>query len=67
VGQMDPHAQSQYLIDKAEECFRLARQLRSDLLADRIADELDTLGHDLMARAVAIDTDRDRAQTRRDN
>ncbi|RDV03195.1 hypothetical protein [Undibacter mobilis] len=44
----------QYLIDKADECARLARAGRE------LADSLETMGHDLMARAVALDSARDR-------
>ncbi len=44
----------QYLIEKADQCLRLARAGRE------MADSLETMGNDLMAQAVALDTVRDR-------
>ena len=44
----------QYLIDKADQCIRLARAGRE------MADSLEAMGNDLMAKAVALDTARDR-------
>ena len=44
----------QYLIDKADQCIRLARAGRE------MADSLEAMGNDLMAQAVALDTARDR-------
>jgi hypothetical protein len=49
----------QYLIEAADKCARLAR------LGREIAADLDGMGHDLMARAVAMDTARDRDETTR--
>jgi hypothetical protein len=50
---------SRDLIGLAEECFRCARlpELKSP-----IAEGLEAIGHELMARAVALDTKRDRAE-----
>ena len=47
------------LINLAEECFRCARlpQLKAP-----IAEGLEAIGHELMAKAVALDTKRDRAE-----
>jgi hypothetical protein len=61
---MDPGAQSQAFIEKADHCFRLARQLRAGAPAAEIAKEIDALGHEFLAHAVAVDTERDRAQRR---
>jgi Flp pilus assembly protein TadB len=44
----------QYLIDKADQCNRLARAGRE------MADSLEAMGNDLMAKAVALDSARDR-------
>jgi len=44
----------QYLIDKADQCVRLARVGRE------MADSLEAMGNDLMAKAVELDTIRDR-------
>jgi len=43
-------------VEKAEQCFRLAKLNRD------MADELEALGHELMAKAVALDTTRDKKQ-----
>jgi len=43
-----------YLIEKADECRRLARVGRD------MADRLEAMGNDLMAKAVALDSVRDR-------
>jgi len=43
-------------VEKAEQFFRLAKLNRD------IADELEALGHELMAKAVALDTTRDKKQ-----
>lgn len=45
----------QYLIEKADQCIRLARAGRE------MADNLEAMGNDLMAKAVALDSHRDRA------
>jgi hypothetical protein len=47
----------QYLIDTADRCARLAR------LGREIAADLEAMSNDLMAKAVTIDTARDREQT----
>ncbi|WP_137045796.1 hypothetical protein [Pseudolabrys sp. FHR47] len=44
----------QYLIEKADECARLARAGRA------VADSLDAMGNDLMAKAVEFNSARDR-------
>ena len=59
---MDPGTQSQVFIDTADHCFRLSQRLRAGASAMDIAGELDTLGHELLAHAVAVDTERDRGQ-----
>ena len=61
---IDENSQSEYFIAKAEQCFRLARHLRGTLSETEAAAELDALAHDLLAHAVALDTERDRAATR---
>jgi len=43
-----------YLIEKADECARLARAGRD------VADSLEAMGNDLMAKAVEINTARQR-------
>jgi len=49
----------QYLIETADRCARLAR------LGREIAADLEAMSNDLMAKAVTIDTARDREQTRK--
>ena len=49
----------QYLIETADKCARLAR------LGREIADDLEAMSNDLLARAVTIDTARDRERTAR--
>lgn len=44
----------QYLIEKADECARLAKTGRE------VAESLDAIGHDLMAKAVELNSARDR-------
>ena len=61
---MQPDSDSEHFIAKAEQCFRLARHLRGALSETEAAAELDALAHDLLAHAVALDTERDRAATR---
>ena len=46
----------QYLIETADKCARLAR------LGREIAADLEAMSNDLMARAVTIDTARDRKE-----
>ena len=48
------HDTEEYLIETAERCNRLAR------LGREVAANLDASSNDLMARAVALDTERDR-------
>jgi hypothetical protein len=47
----------QYLIETADKCARLAR------LGREIAADLDAMSQDLMAKAVQLDTARDRNET----
>ena len=49
----------QYLIETADKCARLAR------LGREIADDLEAMRNDLLAKAVTIDTARDRERTAR--
>lgn len=56
---------AEFFIAKAEQCFRLAQSVRGDQANSRIAAELDTIANEFMARAVEIDTARDRAETRK--
>lgn len=44
----------QYLIDKADQCIRLARAGRE------MADSLEAMSNELMAKAVVLDSVRDR-------
>ena len=46
----------QYLIEVADRCNRLARAGRE------MAEDLEALGNDLMAKAVALDTERQKNQ-----
>jgi hypothetical protein len=56
---------SEYFIAKAEQCFRLARNVRGDHSDSEIAAELDAIANEFLACAVAIDTERDRTDTRK--
>ena len=49
----------QYLIETADKCARLAR------LGREIADDVEAMSNDLLAKAVTIDTARDRERTAR--
>ena len=55
----------QYFIDKAEQCFRLAQRVSGDSSYKGMATELDALGNEFLKKAVELDTDRDRAATRK--
>jgi len=44
----------EYLIETADRCSRLAREGRS------LIERLEAISHELMAKAVEIDTERDR-------
>jgi hypothetical protein len=46
----------EYLVETADHCIRLAREGRV------LVDRLETISHDLMAKAVELDTDRDKSQ-----
>lgn len=62
---MPPTANAAYFIAKADQCFRLAKSLRDDDANAEVATELDAIANEFLACAVAIDTDRDRAQAGR--
>ncbi len=50
-----------YCMDKAEQCFRLARLAKSPSFArTEIVSNLETMGNELMAKAVEIETTRQR-------
>lgn len=49
----------EYLIEAADRCTRLARAGRE------LADSLEAMSNDLMAKAVALDTERDKKIERR--
>jgi hypothetical protein len=49
-----------YLLEKAEQCFRLAAFSRGHVLSPEIAKAIDALGDELMNKAVEIDTERQR-------
>ncbi|MDP1585645.1 MAG: hypothetical protein Q8M18_19675 [Bradyrhizobium sp.] len=55
---------AEYFIQKAEQCFSLARHVRADYANNEIAAELDAIANEFLARAVELDTERDRAETR---
>lgn len=55
---------SQYFVDKADQCFRLARLVGAAPAHKPIATELDALGNEFLKKAVEIDTERDRAESR---
>ena len=54
---------AEYFIQKAEQCFSLARHVRTDHASEQVAAELDAIANEFLARAVEIDTERDRAET----
>lgn len=56
---------SEYFIAKAEQCFRLAQYMRGEHSISQITAELDAIANEFLARAVEIDTDRDRAAARK--
>jgi len=56
---------AEYFIQKAEQCFSLARHVRADHADNAIAAQLDAIANEFLARAVELDTRRDRAATRR--
>ena len=52
---------AEYCVDKAEQCFRLARLAQSPNVArTEIATNLEAIGNELMAKAVEIETVRQR-------
>ncbi len=53
-----------YYVDKAEQCFRLARLAKSPNFARaEIVSNLEAMGHELMAKAVEIETIRQRRKS----
>ena len=46
-----------YFLEKAEQCFRLGRAAGN---SPEIATELKAMGYEFMAKAVEVDTDRDK-------
>jgi hypothetical protein len=63
---MPQTSDSEYFIAKADQCFRLAKHIRGDHANSEIAAELDAIANEFLARAVEIDTERDRAKTLRE-
>ena len=61
--QKQPASDSDYFIAKAEQCFRLAKHIRGGESHLDVAAELDGIANEFLARAVEIDTMRDRAET----
>jgi hypothetical protein len=51
---MQNKVDADYLITKADQCFRMAKRDREN------ASELEAMGHELMAKAVELDVDRER-------
>lgn len=49
----------QFLIQTADRCARLARRERE------LADDLEAMSHELLAKAVQLDTARERSETMR--
>jgi len=47
-----------YFLEKAEQCFRLSRTVE---LPAEVSEELEALGYEFMAKAVDLDTTRDKA------
>jgi hypothetical protein len=56
---------SQYFVDKADQCFRLARSVGTESADREIATELDALANEFLKKAVEIDTERDISESRR--
>jgi hypothetical protein len=50
----------EYLLETADRCTRLAREGRG------LIDRLEAISHELMAKAVELDTTRDKNQSRGD-
>lgn len=63
--QRTPTSEANYFIAKAERCFRLADQIRGGLSSREAAAELFKIANEFLARAVEIDTRRDRTDTLR--
>ncbi len=64
MTQMSQPVCSEYFIAKAEQCFRLARHLKGALMDSAVAEELEAIGNEFLAKAVEIDTERDRTVSR---
>ena len=53
---------AEYFVDKAEQCFRLARLAKlPNFVPSEIVTNLEALGNELMAKAVEMETVRQRA------
>jgi hypothetical protein len=52
----------QYFVDKADQCFRLARAV-GEPAYKKVATELDALGNEFLKKAVELDTERDRTES----
>ena len=51
-----------YFVEKAEQCFQLAKFARGHVLSIEIARGIDALAEELMNKAVEIDTMRQRTE-----
>ena len=51
-----------YFVEKAEQCFRLAKFARAHPLSKEVAQALDAMGEELMRKAVEVDTRRQRSE-----
>jgi hypothetical protein len=60
---MTNNIKPQYFIDKADQCFRLARWVSQPFDSAKVVTELDALGNEFLKKAVEIDTERDRTET----
>jgi hypothetical protein len=62
-----PTIEPLYFVEKADQCFRLAQRVSSDPSYKEMVAELNALGNEFLRKAVELDTDRDRAATRREH
>jgi preprotein translocase subunit Sss1 len=52
-----------YLVEKADECFRIARYARKpDITEFDVATKIEAMGNEFMTKAVEIETDRQRVR-----
>jgi hypothetical protein len=57
---------AQYCVEKAEQCFRLVKLAKQPIdTRDEIAVNLEALGHELMTKAVEIETRRQKSARNR--